>query len=929
MRPRKDLADAGPLDKETAPAAVEARAAGLTAAACSEGEGAPDEQCFDGESAVETVADGKGTGGASSSRSEAALPGGLREKGVQPGFALAEPMQRGEAPCNESESSRPQQGEAVGASNGEIPPTDVQQQHTDAEVATPGFESTGGGADTPKTGPQELPDAEVVAAVLESTSGKADALKTGKKLPDSDAEFATTVLESTSGTAEEEDALKGGGGAIQLSEPEAKPAAFQPLLSAYKQQQELPDSDAEFATTLLESTSGKAEEADALKAGGGTIRLSEQAAEAKPAAFQVLLSAYKQQLELPDSDAEFETKLLESTSGKAEEGDAFKGTIRLSEPEAKPAAFQLLLAAYKQQQEQQLRQEQQQAAFFRALSEARPQAPGPARSYPFPRYSTPAAGGYGPPAAGGYAPLAASGYGGPASPFAFPGSPYPPDTAAQPLVQPPAPAGSPSRVFALLFLATVATFFDIGAVAVLVADPSARMQCSVGMRGVDEGLTVFHSLIGLALGIFLFGTLFQSLPASLVAKTGVLLAATAVGALSFSVERRELQVKRVLSGVANGFVVVFTPLWVQVHAPGGKKVLWASLASLAGYLGTLSGLVVTGFVMVNSPLLTWRWVFAAPAVVLVLVFAGLLRVPAADLDLRGEAVKSAFGAQTLAPVVGLALSGNYVFCGAALSLCSAACVAGGALAWVMKYVATEGVPAPVHGGNAAVGLAAGTLASAVPLGLAAGACLGGVFSEEAEGEQPPARRQVRAAGVGFAFAVVAAGAGFGAGRVDRFGLFCACFWALFFGCSAVAPCAAFCLSSAVPAAARSLAEVVSKALNCTGFAVGALSVSFATRWFSRTGTVTAGFQAILCWSASIAFFQVLTLFAAAVQSGPPALGDEPPPPPPPLPSPLPFSYARPVSTLSYPLTGPARVSGSTGANTRYPGVSNEPIREAG
>lgn len=198
---------------------------------------------------------------------------------------------------------------------------------------------------------------------------------------------------------------------------------------------------------------------------------------------------------------------------------------------------------------------------------------------------------------------------------------------------PESPSGAavaPTQVLVLFVLLKVLTSYDGGAfTASLAGDYGIAVELGLSpAEGGALGASVFlGNLVGCVLAGVLFGR-YSARSLMLLAMAGHAVT-TAMFSISQSFEMGILV--RFLLGITIAFPVVYSPVWVEGHAPSRRRTTWMALCNAGVPIGAMVGFVVAG--LVPSKLeVSWRWAFHVKSFCMVPCMLAIARCNVATFD---------------------------------------------------------------------------------------------------------------------------------------------------------------------------------------------------------------------------------------------------------------------------------------------------------
>ncbi|CDJ37321.1 transporter, major facilitator family domain containing protein, putative [Eimeria tenella] len=201
-------------------------------------------------------------------------------------------------------------------------------------------------------------------------------------------------------------------------------------------------------------------------------------------------------------------------------------------------------------------------------------------------------------------------------------------------------------VFILFFLVEVFINFDAGVVPAILSTLKAQFQ----LDGTTEGLLGALPYVGLGLCSPFVGrglTRFSPKSFCLLTMT-VNLAATVM--FGVAVHRWMLYVSRLLMGLTQAAISIYTPVWVDHFAPPSQLTLWMGLAQGGVVIGTMLGCVTAGVFDAAGKSgfggLEWRHALAVQFVCLLLLLVGWALTPRSLLEFDLTAAAAAAAADT-------------------------------------------------------------------------------------------------------------------------------------------------------------------------------------------------------------------------------------------------------------------------------------------
>jgi len=427
----------------------------------------------------------------------------------------------------------------------------------------------------------------------------------------------------------------------------------------------------------------------------------------------------------------------------------------------------------------------------------------------------------------------------------------------------------PSRlVFLLLIVLQVLIHYDAGAIpASLGADcptndddrgtASARMsrlphseadcrdpQRVKGMiHDFQLGYTqigLLQSLVylGLTVSCSVGGSLLQRYKAKWLVAAGLTLDTLCLVVLALTHNPVVCILSRFMLGLAQAYLILFLPVWIDEFAPADSSTTWLSLAQAGVPLGIMSGYLTAGFIAANTTL-TWRAAIWTQIGLLTPVITIFLCVPQRLINIPLQVVDRTPGTPVIVRIgrqIGSVL-GRPRFALTVMSLGALYYVVAALQLWITPYVHGPPLSQPL---NTIVLAYALTSATAPVFGLVTG----GWFMDHLFGGYRSSLSQT--AQVAVCFGVVATTASFLVTITTSFWYFFLLIWVVLFCGAAAVPCCTGLSLSCVPKDLRPVAcSVGMMVYNLVGWFSGPLLTGVVA---SVTGSLKWGFRFTMAWS---------------------------------------------------------------------------------
>eukprot|EP00760_Papus_ankaliazontas_P038321 PhM_4_TR9081/c0_g1_i4/m.92502 len=391
------------------------------------------------------------------------------------------------------------------------------------------------------------------------------------------------------------------------------------------------------------------------------------------------------------------------------------------------------------------------------------------------------------------------------------------------------------RAFVFFMFVTTQAFtnFDSGSVGAVIGE-KGPMSKDFGTSGATDGILASIAYLGNAIGGAMCSYLFRRhhakrvLTVSLTVHFAFSLAFAAAPHVGLAI------VARLIVGITQAFVVVYTPVWVDEFAPAAHATTWMALAQAGVPIGIMLGYLTAGLVQANTDA-SWRVAFYVKAFVLLPIIAVFYYLKKFALQAHERTVKDkqdGFSRQFAEIKV---LATNKLYMATVSSLCSLYFVVTGLQLWITAYLQLPPISADL---NAIVGAFGVTSATGPVLGVV----LGGVVLDRIGGYQAHVDRAAMfgtTCGVlAFVFAVVTL-------LLSDFWSIIATVWMLLFLGGAVVPTATGMMMSCVPRDMRNLgSSFAAMTFNLFGYFLG----PFLCGAIADVADLRWGFRIVMLWS---------------------------------------------------------------------------------
>eukprot|EP00668_Euglena_longa_P002784 GGOE01003254.1.p1 GENE.GGOE01003254.1~~GGOE01003254.1.p1 ORF type:complete len:582 (-),score=152.27 GGOE01003254.1:216-1961(-) len=358
--------------------------------------------------------------------------------------------------------------------------------------------------------------------------------------------------------------------------------------------------------------------------------------------------------------------------------------------------------------------------------------------------------------------------------------------------------------------------------------------------GLLQSLVYFGSTLSCSVG----GSLLQRHKAKWLVATGLVVNVLCMATLATTHSTTICILSRFVLGLAQAFLVMFLPVWIDEYAPEDKCTTWISIAQAGVPIGIMVGYLTSGFLAANTSL-NWRYSFWIQICILIPISLLFMCVPAHYVDIPSDSDELRLGSpyhhDNMWVEVGMhmrAVLCTPLFVLTALTLSALYYVVAALQLWITPYVHGPPLLQPLNTIVVAFSL---TSATAPVLGL----LTGGWFMDHVFGGYRAS--MAHTAQVALCFGAVATVASFVVTITTDFRLFFLLIWVVLYCGAAAVPCCTGISLCSVPKELRPVASSVGMMVyNLLGWFAGPLLTGVIATF---TDSLVWGFRFTMAWSA--------------------------------------------------------------------------------
>lgn len=214
-------------------------------------------------------------------------------------------------------------------------------------------------------------------------------------------------------------------------------------------------------------------------------------------------------------------------------------------------------------------------------------------------------------------------------------------------------ATAPTTVLLLFVSMKIITSYDSGAFSASLGGDNG-IAIDMGLNPAEGGALGSSVFLGNLCGCLLCGSLFGQHSAKSMMLIGMSLHALTTLLFAISQSFEVAMVVRFCLGVTIAFPVVYSPMWVEEHAPAKRRTTWMALCNAGVPIGTMFGFVVGGLLPSLSDF-SWRWAFHFKVIAMIPCLAAIAQCDPATFDQPPNAIAAVLGQPPAEEAVGFPL----------------------------------------------------------------------------------------------------------------------------------------------------------------------------------------------------------------------------------------------------------------------------------